>query len=253
MQLQNIDDVINAITQIVQDCEVRNDRAGYFAALYRRMTIAVKEGINNGTFEDGKRMEQLDICFAQRYLSAWQCYNNRQTCSESWQFAFDSCLVESATVIQQLLLGINTHINLDLAIAAATVAPGNKINNLQNDFNHINNVIASLVDDVQQCLAEVWFPMRWLNKISNKQEKAVLNFSIDKARAVAWANAVALSKMNEDQQGVYIGEMDNMVKLIAQKILSPGWFVSLLLKMIRATEYDNVARTTKLIDTTVVN
>jgi hypothetical protein len=253
MQMQNIDDVINAIAQIIRDCELHNNRAGYFAALYHRMTIAVKEGINNGAFEDGKRMEQLDICFADRYLTAQQCYNNKQLCSASWQFAFDSCLVESATVIQQLLLGINTHINLDLAIAAATVAPGNKIYNLENDFNHINNVIASLVDDVQNCLAQVWLPMRLLNKISNKQQQAVLNFSIDKARATAWANAVLLANMNEDQQQAYIVEMDNMVKLVAQRILNPGGFTSVLLKMIRATEYEDVCRTIKLIDTTVVN
>lgn len=253
MQLQNIADVVKAISVIVQNCETNNNRAGYFAALYRRMTVAVSEGIMHNMFEDGKRMEQLDLCFAERYLNAWQCYNNKQPCSSSWQFAFDSCLVESATVIQQLLLGINTHINLDLAIAAATVAPGEKIHALQNDFNRINTVIASLVDDVQECLSQVWFPMRWLKKISNKQQQAVLNFSIDKARDAAWANAVLMANMNEEQQLAYIHQMDNMVKQIAERILNPGSFASLLLKTIRATEYENVSRTIKLIDTTVVN
>ena len=70
-----------------------------------------------------------------------------------WKCAFDGCGNKSLTVIQHLLLGINTHINLDLAIAAATVAPGNNIQALAGDFNQINNEIASLVDDIQQCMS----------------------------------------------------------------------------------------------------
>ena len=84
--------------------------------------------------------------------------------------------------MQHLLLGINTHINLDRAIAAAEVAPDNCIHALQNDFNKINSLISSLTDDIQECLCEVWAPMRMLMKIANGKQIAVLNFSIDKAR-----------------------------------------------------------------------
>ena len=87
MPLNTIADVIAAIDVIVKDCEITQNRAGYFAALYKRMTIAVSEGIKNGAFDDGVRMEKLDVCFAQRYLSAWQCYRQHQPCSASWQCA----------------------------------------------------------------------------------------------------------------------------------------------------------------------
>src|SRR3954468_11441078 len=126
MPLNTITDVFAAIDAIVKECEVTQNRAGYFAALYKRMTIAVSEGIKNGAFDGGVRMEKLDMCFAQRYLSAWQCYRQHQPCSASWQCAFEAMNNNShLTVIQYLILGINTHINLDLAIAAAQVCPGN--------------------------------------------------------------------------------------------------------------------------------
>jgi hypothetical protein len=41
-------------------------------------------------------------------------------------------------------MGINTHINLDLAIAAALTSPGTAIYSLEKDFNKINDVISSL-------------------------------------------------------------------------------------------------------------
>jgi len=253
MPFQTIDEVVAALDVIVDNCEQQQLRAGYFAALYKRMTVAVKEGIVNGMFENGVRMEKLDTCFAERYTSAWQCYGQKQPCSASWQFAFDGCSSTGNTVIQNLLLGINTHINLDLAIAAATIAPGDAIHALEPDFNSINDVISSLVDDVQECLAQVWFPMRMLAKIANNHQEAVLNFSIDAARKTAWANAVLLAYKNEEEQKAHIHLMDDMVKQVAQRIQSPGGWAGTILKVIRATEYDDIARTIRLIDTVVVS
>ena len=252
MPLQTIDDVISALATIVENCGQTKNRSGYFAALYKRMTIAVKQGINSGAFIESERMAKLDVTFASRYLNAYNAYNKNETCSTSWKYAFDGCINDSLTVIQQLILGINTHINLDLAIASAATAPGDAIHKLEADFNRINDVIASLFDDVQQCLEEVWFPMKFLKRVAKTQQTDVLNFSIGAARKTAWANAVILAGMNETRQQAYIQQMDNMVYHIAQKIIRPGFLAGTLMWIIRKTEYDDVARTIHLVDTTVV-
>ncbi len=252
MPFQNIGEVIIALTEIVENCKNTKNRSGYFAALYKRMTIAVRDGIANGTFIDGGLMEKLDVTFASRYISAYEAYNKKEVCSTSWKYAFDGCINQSLTVIQQLILGINTHINLDLAIASAVTAPGDSIHKLQADFNRINEVIASLFDDVQQCLEDVWLPMKFLKKVGKTQQTDVLNFSIGAARKTAWANAVLLAGMNEKQQSTYIQQMDNMVYQVAQKIIHPGFLAGTLMRAIRMTEYDDVTRTINLIDTTVV-
>ena len=253
MLLENMQDVVNQLNQIIEQCAATKNKAGYFAALYKRMTVAVMNGIAANQFEDGARMEKLDMIFAQRYLDAYTYYASKQPCSLSWQFTFDACADDSLIVLQQLLLGINTHINLDLAIAAAAVAPGNTIHALQNDFNHINDLIGSLVDDVQECLCEVWVPMRLLMRIANGKQIAVLNFSIDKARDASWANAILLSYMNKLQQNAYIEQMDALVRMLGTKIKSPGIGARFILESIRLMEYNDVARIIKLIDTTVVN
>src|SRR5690606_3944937 len=113
---------------------------------------------------------------------------------------------------------VNTHINLDLAIASAIVAPGEAINSLSSDFNKINAVIASQIDDVQEALSQVWLPLRLLGKIANGSEKAVLNFSIDKARETSWSNALLLSGMDKGQQDFYVQQMDEVVYKLAQGI-----------------------------------
>jgi hypothetical protein len=253
MIIQNIGGVITALNNIILQTQQTENRMGYFAALYKRMTVAVDNGITQQVFEDGERMNRLDVVFAQRYLDAYNAYNNGQACSAAWKCVFDCCKDDSLTVIQHLILGINTHINLDLAIAAAEISKTSSIDALQNDFNKINDVIASLMDDVQECLCQVWLPMQVLGRIAAGKQEAVLNFSIDKARTASWASAQLLWGMNAQQQQYYIKQMDNTVCTLANRIKSPGIITNLLLKGIRATEYDDIARTIHLIDTTVVD
>ncbi|WP_114790808.1 DUF5995 family protein [Niabella yanshanensis] len=252
MPYPNINAVIADLQLIVNHCKINNLRAGYFAALYLRMTQAVKEGIAKGIFEDGPRMEQLDVHFAARYTDAWKCFLAQQPCSPSWQYTFTSSSNTNNIVLQHLLLGINTHINLDLAIAAAAIAPGDKIDDLEKDFNAINSIIAGLFDDVQECLSQVWAPMRFLARVMNGRHEAVLNFSIDKARATSWSNAVLLANMTPDQQSKHIEAMDHLVMKLGKKIEQPGPWAIYLLKLIRKTEFDVPARTIGLIESIVM-
>ena len=65
---------------------------GYFATLYRRVTRGVKEGIDQGKFQNGPLIERLDVVFANRYLTAYDQYRSGQTPTLSWQLAFRSRL-----------------------------------------------------------------------------------------------------------------------------------------------------------------
>lgn len=253
MPMQNIAEVITRLDEIVQQTKIEKKRFGYFAALYKRMTMAVDEGIKQNAFEDGVNMDRLDVIFAQRYIDAYEAYHNGKRCTTSWKFVFDNCENDDLTVVQHILLGVNTHINLDLAIATAEMADDNGIDTLENDFNKINDIIASLIDDVQECLSQVWLPMRLLEKVVSGKHVPVLNFSIDKARKASWSNALVLAGMNAEQKQLYINQMDTVVLRVCKGIESPGLLTGFMLKAIRATEYNDIARTINLIDTTVVN
>jgi Family of unknown function (DUF5995) len=67
-QANNIEEVITALGRIIDEAKGAQSRLGYFPALYRLVTIDVKKGIAAGRFQDGARMERLDVVFANRYL-----------------------------------------------------------------------------------------------------------------------------------------------------------------------------------------
>ncbi len=247
LQATTVDEVIAHLDNIIDWSKSRQSRIGYFAILYRKMTAAVRDGIKNNGFADGERMAQLDVIFANRYLGAWDAYVNKKPCPNAWCAAFDAAEKKNLIVLQHLILGINTHINLDLAIAAADCCPGDKIYDLQGDFEKINTVIANLTQMMQDALAKIWLPMRAINRITNKEQDAVINFSIDTARKVSWKNALTLAAANADTKKTHIERMDNDVVCIADKIKHPGVFLSVLLAIIRIRETKSISVVTDIL------
>src|SRR3954468_24393664 len=96
----DIDGVIEPLGASVDDCIARQDRLGYFAALYNRVTVAVKDGIARGEFDDGARMERLDVIFPSRYIAAYDAYRSGELPSTAWFKAFNAAQNGGNIVLQ---------------------------------------------------------------------------------------------------------------------------------------------------------
>ncbi|HEY1023399.1 MAG TPA: DUF5995 family protein, partial [Flavisolibacter sp.] len=110
MNTASIDHVINRLEAIMQDCIREKLKAGYFTALYHKVTCEVKEALVNGEFEDAERMEKLDTLFAGRYIEAWEGWRAGKPISQSWAVAFSEAKKSLTLVLQHMMLGVNAHI-----------------------------------------------------------------------------------------------------------------------------------------------
>ena len=104
MSAKTIDQVIQQLDDIIGRTKRDKSRLGYFAALYRKVTIKVKAGISEDFFEDGERMERLDVIFANRYLEAFEQNQKNIPPTRSWQLAFETAKCWWPIVLQHLLL-----------------------------------------------------------------------------------------------------------------------------------------------------
>ena len=238
--ISSIDEVIFALNEIITQSEANNDPAGYFAALYRKVTIRVKEGIASGYFNDGPRMEQLDVIFANRYLDAYEAYRRNQPVTESWRKAFELSHQYWPIVLQHMLMGINAHINLDLGIAATEVAGGENLADLETDFNKINEILSSLVHEVQGNLSLVWPALKYILKWSGKVDDYLVDFSMKLARNGAWKFANQFSSVSVEKKELEIALRDTKVAGIVNIILKPGLMATIALRIIRITEQGSV-------------
>mgnify|MGYP007055206715 FL=1 len=234
MKANTIDEAISYMDDIVAWSKAHNSRAGYFAALYRKVTIKIKQEIEAGGFDDNPRMETFDVIFANRYLKAFTQWRDGKNPSMVWQTTFHAVDEWRPLVIQQLFLGMNAHINLDLGIAAARTASGDALPSLKNDFNKINDVLASLVDSVIDELSKIWPPLKLLTL--SKVDDVLVNFSMSKARDQAWALAEVLAPLGIADQEYEIRDKDYEMAKLGMLIANPGFVVNTVMLPIRIGE-----------------
>ncbi len=242
-QAKTVDEVIHRLTQIVEDAKAKESRLGYFAVLYREVTIAVKQRIDEGNyFDDNARMEKFDVIFANRYLAAYDQMQSGSKPTRCWDYAFQVSQQWWPITLQHLLLGINAHINLDLGIAAVETVGPQGLPALQADFIQINDLLADLVGDVKEKLASVWPPLRWLNRYLGDVETGVINFSMTKARDAAWSLAQELAAIDQNDRDQVISRRDNETLGLGHVIRNPGFVLGLVTKTVRLGERGSVAQ-----------
>jgi hypothetical protein len=237
-----IDEVIHELQQIVERAKAERSRLGYFAALYCNVTMRVRAGIAAGRFQDGARLERLDVIFAGRYLDALQQYRAGAPTTRSWSIAFRLANSWPLLILQHLLLGINAHINLDLAIAAAETAPGDELPSLRQDFNEVNTILGEMLDDVQDRLASVSPWLGLLDRIGARKDEEIFTFGLHRSRALSWQAALSLNQNAGALRAAQIDLHDRAVAALAVPIYNPGFFLRTALMGVRAREAKDVAR-----------
>ncbi|MDZ7756518.1 DUF5995 family protein [Rhodohalobacter sp.] len=233
----SIEQVIHKMDVIVEQCSRKNLRAGYFAVLYRLVTIRIKDEIDAGNFDDNERMEKLDTIFAQRFFDAFDAYynNSGEPLTQSWNRAFDAAESDRYIIMQHLLLGINAHINLDLGIAAAQTMEGEDLEPIHKDYNRINAILASLVDDVTSNMSRISLFFGPMIRIAGNADEMLVNFSIVIARDGAWefANKYRMA----ENKSLAIEKRDAKIADLAKRLTQTGPFLSIIVKIIRWGEF----------------
>jgi len=240
MAARTINEVIEQLEEIITSAIHTNNRLGYFAALYHKVTVRVKEGILNNEFEDGARMEKLDVIFANRYLEAVTQYKTNQRPSGSWLTAFEGTKKASVLVLQQLLLGMNAHINLDLGIAAVETAGDHDIELIRKDFNAINNILGSLTGEVISEINRISPFLSLLGLNAGNDQSILIQFSISNARDGAWSFAEELSGKKGAEYTACIAARDTNIRKLAAGLLKPaGKLIRFTVWVIHLFEWKN--------------
>lgn len=248
MNAKTIEEVISLLDEIIEESKVESSYMGYFPALYRKVTIRVKEGVEKGEFADGTRMEHLDVLFANRYLNAYYQHKSKLPVTKSWAFAFEKTKNWWPLTLQHLLWGINAHINLDLGIAAVETMNGDSIQELKGDFDKINEVLAELVQEVQDELAEIWPFLKVLLKLSGKLDDKLINFSMKLARDGAWEFAEELSTTPLADREKCIARRDDRIAEIARYVYPANIFARILFGIIRIGLRKSVAKRIEVLE-----
>jgi hypothetical protein len=226
--LDVIDDTVDELRAIARSCD---DASGYFPAMYARVTAQIAAAVRDDEFADGKRMQDLAVCFARRYTAAWHRQVRRPAC---WQASWDVAGDANLLIVQHLLLGINAHVNYDLPQAVVEIARRHHdLTAVRADFDAVNDVLAATSIGVVRDLDRV---SRWVSEIASLGGGRLFNFSLRVARHRAWDAAQRLYALDPDGEHVYIADLDRLVSVITYLIANPPRLTGLAVRVARRFE-----------------
>lgn len=239
---RTLEEVVTALDAIIAWACERQSPLGYFPALYRRVTLTVRDRSGDAYFDDPQRMQRMVVVFANRYLAAWNAYRSGGSPAACWRRAFGAGARSELLVLQHLLLGMNAHINFDLAVAAVEVAPEGQLAAFKNDFTRINQVLGSLIDTVQQRLVRIFPLLLWIDRRLGGKDEAIANFSLSRARDAAWLAAIALAALPPEDRPLFIDQLDSVAAAVAGPVADPGRRLRILFGLARRLEWGDVNR-----------
>jgi hypothetical protein len=171
------------------------DGVACFNRMYLDVTQQVDDRISQGYFADPAFMQHLDVVFANLYFSAVAAISGPlASVPTAWQPLIGARANPNIAAIQFALAGMNAHINHDLPVAL--VATCRDLGTAPDDGSHHDDYqkVDVLLDTAEQSVRRSFESSVVL--ATDRHAQAVLdlvcNWSMNSARDVAWATALAL-------------------------------------------------------------
>lgn len=233
---------LRVLADIIEWSKDNRSPLGYFAALYTKVGRRIDEAIKADKFEHPDKLRHLDVVFFNRYLDALHLWHSGSRPTLPWKLACDATGNSKLIVLQHLLLAMNAHIDLDLSIATSQAIPGDELVDFETDFNTMNLLLASIMQDVENDMALIFRLLRPINCIFRREEDMVLNFSMRLVREHAWENCLYLSALEESKQEAAVNLLAQKVGRFSQDIIDPGWLAKPVISLIRRGETGDVTQ-----------
>ncbi|KTG29756.1 DUF5995 family protein [Haloferax profundi] len=174
----------------------REDRRAAFLTIYARVTAEVHDGLAHDTFDDPAWVAEYLVTFADHYRRAFHAFERGvlDEVPDPWRLSFETSLRGDALVTQDVLLGINAHVNYDLALALSEVGIDPDRRRKYADHRRINRVLRSLVDDEQDLIAARYADgVADIDESLGRLDETLSFLTLREGRRNAWRGAVVLT------------------------------------------------------------
>jgi uncharacterized protein DUF5995 len=234
-----VDALVARMEELLASMDAAGDPARFFLGTYLRTTRAVGAAIDAGIFEDPQWVSDWDVDFAELYLDALVAYRRDPAAApEPWRQAFGTRA--DARPEAHVLLGMNAHINYDLPIAVADALDRDELAVFGGDFDRMNDLLASLVDEVSADIALCWPLLRWINRLGRGPDDVIVDFSMRYAREHAWCSALKLAPLAGAERRRAIAVLDAEAVRLARDVARPSAPGRIVAAIIRAGERGSV-------------
>ncbi len=252
--LVSVADVHAWLTTLEQQLLAARDRRGVFVTAYLTITKAVAAQCDADGFRDVPWVRSYLVAFGTLYRDALHRDATARRSDapaeirrvpKAWRVAFDAASARRGWVIQHLMLGVNAHINHDLALALLMAGIDGDRATCYADHTAVNQVLERATLALKTEVSLKWAPLlERLDQAAGTLDDDVTVFSIAKARDHAWAMAVAMdATRGTPGEPLLRAALDEQAAVVARLILAPPAETTVITRSRRLLErLDQAAR-----------
>lgn len=190
-----LDDVVRSLSALEDFFRLHRDRRAVFITGYKLTTQEIRRWVRQNRFTDSQWVERYAVIFADLYRKAlleWERGVLDQV-PRSWRIAFQACRSGQSLILQELILGMNAHVNHDLALALVEASMQPKRDDRKRDHERVNQILRQVADVIQAEIATLYAPgLKKIDLAGGRLDEVLTQFSLEKAREHAWLSASLL-------------------------------------------------------------
>ena len=226
------DQVLVRMAELLASWEEARDRRVIFLSCYKMMTENILKAIHGGDFEDPPWVASLMENFAGYYFFALDKFEKGLPDSpEVWGITFEAAQNPHTHVLQNLVLGVNAHINYDLVFALSDLLSGEweQLSPEQRkmryrDHCRVNEVISHTIDEVQDQVIARFEPLFAVaDKLLGPLDEWMTAMLISEWREEVWRHATGLLEPADQSEREEVIQRVHQLSLArARDILGKG-------------------------------
>ena len=223
---QTLDDVVAGFSSLEQQFRARQDRRSIFLTLYGVVSAEMRDRLASRAFADEVWVERYAVAFANLYREALEAYDAGRTTAvpRAWRRCFDTAAAGNNLVLQDVLLGVNAHVNNDLAFALDRVSLNPDRDRRRHDHNAVNQVLTGVTQRATQRLASLYAPgIATMDEAAGDLDELLSRMSLETARDSAWESACALADARGPvERGLAAARVSARASVMARLLLAPS-------------------------------
>ena len=193
------------------------------------------EELGRGGFRDPEWVERWDVTFADLYLDAVEAAQAGRRPPEPWAVDFGAGVgADGLPPLRHVLLGMNAHINYDLAQSLLAVIPSRDFDDPElladrhADHEHIDQVLVARVGAEDTELEALSGPRSHTDRLLQPLNRLATKRFLRESRAKVWANTRLLDTARRVGPAAYTARLAELERLAATRVadlMAPGQVV----------------------------
>lgn len=226
---RTIDEVVAGLAAWETRFRDAGDRRCIFLTLYGTVSEEIRARLARDFFRDNAWVHRYAVAFANLYVDALDRWDGRRPgeVPGAWLSCFEAARAGRGLVLQDVLLGVNAHVNNDLPFALAGVSIDPDREARYADHAAVNAVLGAVVDRATERLSSLYAPgLQAMGEAAGHLDDMLSLFSLQVARESAWESAVSLANARSDFERRLAGRLIGsraavMARLLRAPSLSP--------------------------------